>query len=315
MSETGSGNAGGGLFNRLRRGLARTSGGITEGLATLVAGRKRLDDDLMEEMETRLLGADVGVEATQRLLDGLSQRLGRGELRDAEAVMDALRTEITDLLRPVAQPLAVETAAPPFVILTVGVNGAGKTTTIGKLAARLQAEGRSVMLAAGDTFRAAAVEQLQRWGERLGVPVIAQPTGADAASVIYDAHQAARARGIDVLIADTAGRLHTQSNLMEELRKIRRVLGRQDPGAPHETLLVLDGCNGQNALAQAEKFRDMVEVTGVAVTKLDGTAKGGVVLALAERLAIPLRFVGVGEGVDDLRPFDAESFAEALTTE
>lgn len=304
-----------GFMGRLRNGLKRTRSGLTEGLTSLFAGRKRLDDDLLEELETRLLSADVGMEATQRLLDGLVRRLGRSELRDGESVAEALRDEITQILDPVAEPLAIDPRRRPFVILTVGVNGTGKTTTIGKLAARYQREGHSVTLAAGDTFRAAAVEQLQEWGERIGCPVIAQPTGADAASVVYDGYQAARARGSDILIADTAGRLHTQDNLMEELRKIRRVLGRQDEGSPHETLLVLDGGNGQNALAQAERFKEAVQVSGLAVTKLDGTARGGVLLALAERLRLPVRYVGVGEGVDDLRPFDAEAFAEALVTE
>lgn len=304
-----------GLLGRIRAGLARTRSGLTEGLAALVAGRKRLDDDLLEELETRLLSADVGVEATQRLLDDLTVRLGRNELARPEAVVEALRESITQLLRPVEQPLELPGDTRPFVILTVGVNGAGKTTTIGKLAARFQGEGRSLLLAAGDTFRAAAVEQLQEWGQRLGVPVIAQPSGSDAASVVYDAHEAARARDVDVLIADTAGRLHTQGNLMEELRKIRRVLGRHDPGAPHETLLVLDGGNGRNALSQAEKFLEAVEVSGLVITKLDGTAKGGVVLALAERFGIPVRYIGVGERPEDLRPFDAEAFAAALTDE
>lgn len=313
MGEAGSAAQSTGFFGRLKQGLARTRDSLTEGLTSLVAGRRRLDDDLLEELETRLLSADVGVEATQQLLDGLTRRLGRSELTREDAVIEALRDEIHTLLAPVEAPLTIPSQDTPFVILTVGVNGAGKTTTIGKLAARYKAEGYSVMLAAGDTFRAAAVDQLKQWGERTGIPVISQPTGSDSASVVYDAHEAARARGVDILIADTAGRLHTQSNLMEELRKIRRVLGRHDPNAPHETLLVVDGGNGRNALAQAEKFSEAVQVSGLAITKLDGTAKGGVVLAMAEQLGIPVRFIGVGEGADDLRTFDARAFATALT--
>ena len=315
MSDSDKSDKRTGLMGRLRNGLRRTRTGLTEGLATLFVGRRELDDELLEELEMRLLQADVGMEATQKVLDGLVQRVGNANIGSGETVLEALRTEISNILEPVEQPLEIDTSKRPFVILTVGVNGAGKTTTIGKLAARFQEEGRSVMIAAGDTFRAAAVEQLQEWGERVGCPVIAQPTGSDPASVVYDAHQAALARGADVLIADTAGRLHTQSNLMDELRKIRRVLGRQDADAPHETLLILDGGNGQNALSQAEQFGAAVAVTGLAVTKLDGTARGGVLLALAERLGIPVRYIGVGERVEDLRTFRAADFAEALTAE
>ncbi len=315
MSESDKSEKRPGLMGRLRNGLRRTRSGLTEGLATLFVGRRELDDELLEELEMRLLSADVGMEATQKVLDGLVSNLGRGQVRSGEAVLEALRDQIAQVLEPVEKPLDVDTRQRPFVILTVGVNGAGKTTTIGKLAARFQQEGRSVMVAAGDTFRAAAVDQLRQWGERVGCPVIAQPTGSDSASVVYDAHQAAMARGTDVLICDTAGRLHTQDNLMEELRKIRRVLGRHDTNAPHETLLVLDGGNGQNALAQAEHFGSAVNVTGVAVTKLDGTARGGVLLALAERFRVPVRYIGVGEGVEDLRTFRARDFAEALTAE
>ncbi len=315
MSDSDKSDKRTGLMGRLRNGLRRTRTGLTEGLATLFVGRRELDDELLEELEMRLLQADVGMEATQKVLDGLVQRVGNANIGSGETVLEALRTEISNILEPVEQPLEIDTSKRPFVILTVGVNGAGKTTTIGKLAARFQEEGRSVMIAAGDTFRAAAVEQLQEWGERVGCPVIAQPTGSDPASVVYDAHQAALARGADVLIADTAGRLHTQSNLMDELRKIRRVLGRQDGEAPHETLLILDGGNGQNALSQAEQFGAAVDVTGLAVTKLDGTARGGVLLALAERLGIPVRYIGVGERVEDLRTFRAADFAEALTAE
>ncbi|MBK1734407.1 signal recognition particle-docking protein FtsY [Halorhodospira abdelmalekii] len=304
-----------GLMGRLRNSLKRTRSGLTDGLAGVFSGRRRLDDEMLEELEARLLSADVGIEATETVLNGLLERFGRAEIKDGSSVFEGLQEEIAKVLEPVAQPLRIDAAKRPFVILTVGVNGAGKTTTIGKLASRLQQEGRSVMLAAGDTFRAAAVEQLKQWGEQIDCPVIAQSTGADSASVVYDAYEAARARGVDVLIADTAGRLHTQANLMEELRKIRRVLARQDTASPHETLLVLDGGNGQNALAQAEKFGEAVQVSGLVVTKLDGTARGGVLLALAQRLRVPVRYIGVGEGVEDLRPFDAKEFAAALATE
>ena len=304
-----------GLMGRLRNGLKRTRSGLTEGLANVFVGRKRLDDEMLEELETRLLSADMGIEAAQTVLDGLTEKLGRSELRDGSVVLEALQEEIAKVLQPVEQPLQIDTTQRPFVILTVGVNGAGKTTTMGKLAARYQQQGYSVMLAAGDTFRAAAVEQLKGWGEQINCPVIAQSTGADSASVVYDAYQAARARGVDILIADTAGRLHTPSYLMEELRKIHRVLSRQDSGSPHETLLVLDGGNGQNALAQAEQFGAAVNVSGLVVTKLDGTARGGVLLALAQRLQLPVRYIGVGEGVDDLRTFKAKEFAAALASE
>ncbi|RZU99318.1 signal recognition particle-docking protein FtsY [Spiribacter vilamensis] len=300
-----------GLIGRLRNGLKRTGSGI--GLVFM--GRKYIDADLLEELETLLLTADVGMEATNRIIGDLTDRLKRNKLDDISALHQALRENMMAILEPVAQPLEVNRDKKPMVILTVGINGAGKTTTIGKLAEQYRNEGRRVVLAAGDTFRAAAVEQLQAWGERTGTPVISQPTGSDAASVVYDAHQAAIARGADVLIADTAGRLHTQSNLMDELRKIRRVLGKQDETAPHEVLLVLDAGTGQNALAQAEQFREAVDVTGLALTKLDGTAKGGVIFAMAQRFGIPVRFIGIGEGVDDLRPFDAEAFVDALLDE
>ena len=297
-----------GVLQRLRRGLRRTGGGIGE----LFLGRKRIDADLLDELETLLLMADVGMEATTRIIDDLTARLKRNELADTEALHRALREDMLAILQPVAEPLAVTGQGKPFVVLTVGVNGAGKTTTIGKLAEQYRNDGQRVILAAGDTFRAAAVEQLQAWGERTATPVISQPTGADAASVVYDAHQAAIARDADILIADTAGRLHTQGNLMEELRKIHRVLGKQDAAAPHEVLLVLDAGTGQNALAQAEQFLEAVAVTGIALTKLDGTAKGGVIFAMAQRFGIPVRFVGIGEGVDDLRAFDAAAFVDAL---
>lgn len=298
----------GGLFGRLRRGLQKTGSGIGQ----LFLGRKQIDAELLDELETLLLTADVGMEATTRIIDDLTARLKRNELTDTSALQAALREDMLAILEPVTEPLGIPEQDNPFVILTVGINGAGKTTTIGKLAERYQREGRRVILAAGDTFRAAAVEQLQTWGERTNTPVISQPTGADSASVIYDAHQAAIARGADILIADTAGRLHTQDNLMEELRKVARVIGKQDEAAPHEVLLVLDAGTGQNALAQAEQFRSAVNVTGLVLTKLDGTAKGGVIFAMAQRLGIPVRYIGVGERVEDLRPFDATAFVDAL---
>ena len=304
-----------GLFGRLRERLGKTRSGLTEGLANAVLGRKTIDDDLLEELETRLLMADVGVEATTRIIESMTERVRRKELTDLDALMRALREDMIGVLAPCEAPLVPEHDGGPFVLLTVGVNGAGKTTTIGKLASRYREEGRSVLLAAGDTFRAAAVEQLQQWGERTGIPVIAQHTGADSASVIYDAHQAAQARGVDVLIADTAGRLHTQGNLMDELRKVRRVLGRLDETAPHEVLLVLDASTGQNALSQAQHFHDAVGVSGIILTKLDGTAKGGVIFAIAHRLGLPIRYVGVGERPEDLRPFHAEEFVDALLGE
>jgi len=300
-----------GLLARLRTGLSRTRSSLTGGLGSLFLGRKTLDDELMEELETRLLTADVGVETTRRIIDDLTARISRRELQDPQALYQALKDEMLAILEPVSQPLEIGDQR-PFVILMVGVNGAGKTTTIGKLAKQLQKAGLSVMLAAGDTFRAAAVEQLQTWGERNDVPVIAQHAGADSASVIYDALQAAKARGIDVLIADTAGRLHTQSNLMEELKKVKRVMGKLDPDAPHEVMLVVDAGTGQNALRQAREFHEAVGVTGITLTKLDGTAKGGVIFAIANALQIPIRFIGIGEGIDDLRPFDAAEFVEAL---
>jgi fused signal recognition particle receptor len=301
-----------GLFARLTSGLRRTRSSITEGLASLVLGKKEIDEDVLEEVETLLLSADVGIEATQTIINDLTQRLQRKQLADADALFTALREDMLAILEPCSSPLAIENPGAPFVILMVGINGAGKTTTIGKLAKRFQNEGRSVMLAAGDTFRAAAVEQLQVWGERNNIPVIAQHTGADSASVIYDAVAAAKARGIDVLIADTAGRLHTQSNLMDELKKVRRVMAKLDERAPHEVMLVLDAGIGQNAIAQAQQFNAAIGVTGVALTKLDGTAKGGVIFAIARKLGLPIRFIGIGESIDDLRVFEAGDFVDAL---
>ena len=310
-SEPPGAEAGGGFFSRLRRGLGRTSDTLVQGMGTLFLGRKEIDEDLLEELESRLLMADVGVDATVEIIDHLTQRVARKELTHADALQAALQQELLDLLRPCESPLDT-TGHSPYVILMVGVNGVGKTTTIGKLAKRFQAEGRSVMLAAGDTFRAAAVEQLQAWGDRNQVPVIAQHTGADSASVVFDGLQAARSRGVDILIADTAGRLHNKDNLMEELEKVVRVMAKLDPAAPHEVMLVLDAGTGQNALAQAAQFQQWVGVSGIALTKLDGTAKGGVIFAIAKKLGLPIRFIGVGETADDLRPFEAEQFIEAL---
>ena len=304
-----------GFFARLKQGLSKTSASIGEGMASLFLGKKTIDDDLLEEIETRLLTADVGVEATSVIIKNLTQKVARKQLTDADALYKSLQAELAAMLNPVEKPLKIEATNKPFVILVVGVNGAGKTTTIGKLAKKLQLEGKKVMLAAGDTFRAAAVEQLQVWGERNNIPVIAQHTGADSASVIFDAVQAAKARGIDVLIADTAGRLHTKDNLMEELKKVRRVMGKLDEDAPHEVLLVLDAGTGQNAINQTKQFNQTVEVTGLALTKLDGTAKGGVIFALAKQFNIPIRYIGVGEGIDDLRDFESEPFVQALFAE
>ncbi|PZW63656.1 fused signal recognition particle receptor [Pseudomonas sp. URMO17WK12:I1] len=302
----------GGWFARLRQGLSKTSASIGEGMASLFLGKKAIDDDLLDEIETRLLTADVGVEATTAIIGSLTQKVARKQLTDSDALFKALQEELAAMLRPVEQPLQIDSAKRPYVILVVGVNGAGKTTTIGKLAKKLQGEGKKVMLAAGDTFRAAAVEQLQVWGERNKIAVIAQHTGADSASVIFDAVQAAKARGMDVLIADTAGRLHTKDNLMEELKKVRRVIGKLDDSAPHEVLLVLDAGTGQNAINQAKQFNQTVNLTGLALTKLDGTAKGGVIFALAKQFGLPIRYIGVGEGIDDLRTFEAEPFVQAL---
>jgi fused signal recognition particle receptor len=306
-----TGEQGAGFFSRLRRGLSRTSDNLVQGLGTLFLGRKEVDAELLEELESRLLLADVGVDATVEIIDHLTQRVSRKELTRPEALQAALKEELLALLKPCEQGLQVS-GHKPYVILMVGVNGVGKTTTIGKLARRFMSEGQSVMLAAGDTFRAAAVEQLQVWGERNDVPVVAQHTGADSASVIFDGLQAAQARGIDVLIADTAGRLHNKDNLMEELKKVVRVMGKLDDTAPHEVMLVLDAGTGQNALAQADQFRQWVGVTGITLTKLDGTAKGGVIFAIAKKLGLPIRFIGVGEALEDLRPFEADQFIEAL---
>lgn len=301
-----------GWFARLKQGLSRTSTAFTEGVGNLFLGRKQIDDELMEELETQLVMADVGIAATTEIITNLTKRVARKQLADAPALYTALQGELRTLLEPSNQPLVLDTTRKPYVILVVGVNGVGKTTTIGKLAKRYQRDGLSVMLAAGDTFRAAAVEQLQVWGERNQVPVIAQHTGADSASVLYDALQAAQSRGTDVLIADTAGRLHNKSNLMEELKKVVRVMKKLDDSAPHEVMLVLDAGTGQNALQQARTFQEAVGVSGITITKLDGTAKGGMVFAVSKQLGLPIRFIGVGETIDDLRPFDADEFIQAL---
>ncbi|WP_394696643.1 signal recognition particle-docking protein FtsY [Pseudoxanthomonas japonensis] len=293
--------------------LRRTSAAL--GLAGLFTRNPRLDDDLLDEIETALLTADVGVPATTAIIEDLRKRMKEREFSDAQALLKALRADLIALITPVAKPLVIDAGRKPFVVLTVGVNGVGKTTTIGKLARRFKQDGHSLMLAAGDTFRAAAVAQLQTWGERNGVPVVAQGQDADAASVAFDALQSAKSRGFDVLIADTAGRLHTQTGLMNELGKIRRVLGKIDADAPHEVLMVIDGTTGQNALSQLRQFHAAVGVTGLVVTKLDGTAKGGVVFALAREFGIPIRYAGIGERVEDLRVFDAESFVDALLPE
>lgn len=301
-----------GFFARIKQGLSRTSSHFAEGLGNLFLGRKTIDDELFEELETQLLVADVGMEATTTIIESLTARVARKQLNNVDALYAALREQLTEMLRPVEQPLQIDSGKQPYVILVVGVNGVGKTTTIGKLAKRLQNEGKKVMLAAGDTFRAAAVEQLQVWGERNNVPVIAQHTGADSASVIFDALNAAKARGIDVIIADTAGRLHNKNHLMDELSKVKRVMAKIDGSAPHEVLLVLDAGTGQNALNQTETFRDAAGVTGLVLTKLDGTAKGGVIFALSQKFGLPVRFIGVGEAIDDLQPFAAEPFIRAL---
>ncbi|MEZ5542237.1 MAG: signal recognition particle-docking protein FtsY [Pseudomonadota bacterium] len=301
-----------GVFARLRAGLSRTRQSLAEGVTGLVRGSRKIDRDLLEEIETTLLVADVGMEATREIIDNLTDLIALGQVTDADSLMAALRDRMQAILQPCSLPLTLPADQRPFVILMVGINGAGKTTTIGKLAHRFQQQGKQVMLAAGDTFRAAAVEQLQTWGERNNVPVIAQDQGADAASVIFDALQSARARNIDVLIADTAGRLHTQSNLMEELKKIKRVMAKLDPAAPQEVMLVVDAGTGQNALNQAREFNEAVGLTGITLTKLDGTAKGGIIFAIARKTGIPIRFVGVGEGIENLREFDAAEFVEAL---
>ena len=301
-----------GFFGRIRDGLSKTRSGLADGLADLLLGKKEIDDDLLEDLETQLIMADVGMEATQEIMERLTGRITRKELSDSDALFEALIEELRTMLDVAQQPLVVDSEKTPYVILMVGINGVGKTTTIGKLAKQFQNRGKSVMLAAGDTFRAAAVEQLQVWGERNDVPVVAQHTGADSASVIFDAVEAAKSRNVDILIADTAGRLHTKDNLMQELEKVVRVMKKLDDTAPHEVMLVLDAGTGQNAINQCKQFLQAVGVTGLTLTKLDGTAKGGIIFALAKQFEIPVRFIGVGEGIDDLRPFNADEFTRAL---
>ncbi len=300
------------FFSSLKQGLAKTRQHFSRSLGNLLLGKKVVDAELIDEIETLLLSADVGTQVTERLIQGMTEKLNRQQIKDSEVLMTSLRQDLLSLAQSVEQPWIIPKSDLPFVILMIGVNGAGKTTTIGKLARKFLSEGRSVLLAAGDTFRAAAVEQLKVWGERNKVPVIAQGTGADSAAVIFDALNAAKARGIELVIADTAGRLHNKAHLMTELAKIKRVIRKFDPSAPHEVMLVLDAGNGQNALVQAEQFHQIMGVTGITLTKLDGTAKAGVIFAIAEKFKIPIRFIGVGESLDDLQVFQAESFVAAL---
>ncbi len=301
-----------GFLGRLKTGLLRTRKQLSDGLATLFLGKKIIDAEVLEELEVQLLSADLGVDATAQIIGDLTDRLARHQLGDPQALRQALQANLQAILEPCETVFEINSIHRPFVILMAGINGAGKTTTIGKLAKQFQKQGRKVLLAAGDTFRAAAVEQLQIWGERNQIPVITQGSGADSASVIYDAFQAAKARNVDVLIADTAGRLHTQHGLMEELKKIKRVLKKIDDTAPHEVWLVLDAGTGQNALVQAMQFHAAIHVTGLILSKLDGTAKGGIIFAIAQKLKLPIRFIGIGEGIDDLRPFAADEFVSAL---
>lgn len=296
--------------SRLKNGLKKTRQKFSENVSNLFLGKKNIDDELFEELETLLLSADVGVDATQKILDTLTDKVKRKELADVEALFKSLKKILLDMLAPCEAPLAIDKK--PFVLLMVGVNGAGKTTSIAKIAHYYQQQNHKIMLAAGDTFRAAAVEQLQVWGERNNVSVIAQQSGADSASVIFDGMQAARAKSVDLLIADTAGRLHTQDHLMAELEKIKRVIGKQDETAPHEVMLVIDAGMGQNALRQAEQFNDAIGLTGITITKLDGTARGGIVFAIAEKMKLPIRFIGVGEAIEDLKPFHAQEYVDAL---
>ena len=300
-----------GFIKRLRARINRGDSWLTYDLTKLAPGGK-IDADTLDELESLLVMADVGVDTTERIMKDLEWRLDRKELKDVDALREGLREALHKILAPVEKPLVIEKRDGPYVILMVGVNGAGKTTTIGKLARRFRDEGYSVMLAAGDTFRAAAVEQLQAWGDRNGVPVVAQASGADPAAVIFDAMDAARARGVDILLADTAGRLQSQTGLMDELAKVKRVINRRDESAPHEIMLVLDASQGQNALVQAEKFHEALGLTGLTVTKLDGSAKGGILLAIADRLGVPVRFIGIGEAAEDMQPFSAADFADAL---
>ncbi len=301
-----------GIFAKFKQGLKKTRSGLGDGIANLLLGKKEIDADLLDELETVLISADLGIDTANNILTNLKSELKRRHLDNSEAVFEHLRKYLKELMLARQEPLVLDSSKTPYVILMVGVNGAGKTTTIGKLAKQFKQQGKKVMLAAGDTFRAAAVEQLQAWGEKNSIPVIAQHTGADSASVIYDAMQAAKARGIDILIADTAGRLHTQNNLMDELKKVKKVIQKLDATAPHEVMLVLDASIGQNALNQAQQFHNAVAVSGITMTKLDGTARGGILFAIANALDIPFRFIGIGEGIDDLRVFDANYFVDAI---
>ena len=302
----------GGFFSRMKEGLSKSRKNLADGMVNILIGGKEIDDELLEEVEEQLLVADIGVEATKTIITNLTERTARGDLIYSHSLYKALQEELVALLAPRVKPLHIDPAKSPYVILVVGVNGVGKTTTIGKLAKRLQGEGKKVMLAAGDTFRAAATEQLQIWGERNNIAVVAQGHGADSASVIFDAFESARAKGVDVLIADTAGRLHNKGHLMQELTKVKRVMQKIDATAPHEVMLVVDAGTGQNAINQVEMFDEAVGLTGLTITKLDGTAKGGVLFNIASRTHVPIRFIGVGEKIDDLRPFSAKSFVAAL---
>lgn len=301
-----------GFFNRLKQGLAKTRASLTAGIGNLFLGKKTLDADLFDQIEALLISADIGIETTEKLMKTLTQKLERKELNDVQTVFQTLQAELNQILQPCSVPFNIPQEIKPYVILVIGVNGSGKTTTIGKIAHYLKQQNKQVMLAAGDTFRAAAIEQLKVWSERNQIPIISQQPGADSAAVIFDALEAAKARHVDVLIADTAGRLHTQTNLMNELKKVKRVLTKIDPAAPHEVLIVLDATLGQNALTQVRQFNQDLGVTGIALTKLDGTAKGGIIFAIADQTKIPIRFIGIGEGIDDLRPFQADEFVEAL---
>ncbi|GAA5005554.1 signal recognition particle-docking protein FtsY [Acinetobacter puyangensis] len=302
----------GGFFSRMKSGLSKTRKNLADGMVNILVGGKEIDDELLEEVEDQLLVADIGVDATKTIIKNLTERTERGDLIYSHSLYKALQEELVTLLAPRVKPLHIDPNKQPFVILVVGVNGVGKTTTIGKLAKRLQGEGKKVMLAAGDTFRAAATEQLQIWGERNNIAVVAQGHGADSASVIFDAFESARAKGIDVLIADTAGRLHNKSHLMDELTKVKRVMQKIDATAPHEIMLVVDAGTGQNAINQVQMFDEAVGLTGLTITKLDGTAKGGVLFNIASKTHVPIRYIGVGEKIDDLRPFSAKSFVAAL---
>ena len=303
------------FFEKLRSGLSKTNATLTEGMDTIIRGKRKIDDEVLEDLESRLLMSDVGVETTEIIMQDLAQRVEREDLTDVDALMAALYKKMHRLLRPCAKELGIQSDHSPTVILMVGVNGAGKTTTIGKLAKKFQQQGKSVMLAAGDTFRAAAVEQLIVWGERNEIPVVAQSTGSDSASVIYDAMESAKAKNIDILLADTAGRLHTQKNLMEELKKVKRIMQKFDPQAPQHTLMILDASTGQNTLSQAKEFHKALNLSGLIITKLDGTAKGGVIFAIADQLKLPIHFIGVGESINDLQEFDAYEFTSALLAE